>query len=195
MAGEQVRDIERGVGGAMRRRRHRRVLLIAVAVVLMFCIATVRLFIWPPLEPLPARADAIIELAGSANGGRDEAALQLARDHRASVLVQSTTVSEAGTNRCLPAVPGVTVMCFHPDPATTRGEAEWIGARAAEHHWSSVILVTTPDQAVRAQLRVSRCFPGSIYVHTTALPFSEWFVQIPYQWAASVKALAFQRTC
>lgn len=178
------------------RRRWVRRIAIALAIVLaMFAIATARLFIWPPLPDLPGHADAVIELAGPAVLDRDDQAMELARESRASVLVQSTTTQEAGTDRCLPPVLGVTVMCFHPNPGTTRGEAQWIGAAAAEHHWTSVILVTTPDQAWRAQLRLSRCFPGDIYVSTTPLPLSDWPGQIVYQWGATFKALFVETDC
>ncbi|OJY39707.1 MAG: hypothetical protein BGP03_03425 [Pseudonocardia sp. 73-21] len=110
-------------------------------------------------------------------------------------MVQSTVPVEAGTNRCLPATPGVTVMCFHPDPGTTRGEAEYIGRTAEQLHWRSVVLITTPDQALRARLRTTRCFPGPVYVATTPLPLAEWPVAVVYQWSAFVKAIFFETDC
>jgi hypothetical protein len=58
-----------------------------------------------------------------------------------------------------------------------------------------VILVTTPDQAWRARLRTTRCFPGDVYVATAPLPPLSWIWLIPYQWAASVKALTVERSC
>jgi hypothetical protein len=58
-----------------------------------------------------------------------------------------------------------------------------------------VILVATPDQAWRARLRFVRCFDGEVYVSTAPLPAMLWFRQIPYQWAATVKALAVERAC
>ena len=85
--------------------------------------ATARLLIWPDLEPMPRHVDAIIELGGVADDRRDRLALELARKLRADFLVQSTTTSEAGTHTCLPEVPAVTILCFHADPNTTRGEA------------------------------------------------------------------------
>jgi hypothetical protein len=59
-----------------------------------------------------------------------------------------------GADRPRVRLAGLTVMCFHPDPGTTRGEAQYIGRMAATDGWSSVILVTTPDQAWRARLRI-----------------------------------------
>jgi hypothetical protein len=186
------------VGGAVRTaprptRRSRRIIWAAAASALvLFTVVTARVFVWPDLRPLPDRVDAIIELAGPGDDSRDQVALDLARQHRAPVLVQSTIPGDA---RCLPAVQGVTIECFHALPNTTRGEARYIGQLAEQRHWTSVILVTTPDQAWRARLRVSRCFDGQIYNATAHLPFWMWFRQIPYQWFASAKALTIERGC
>jgi uncharacterized SAM-binding protein YcdF (DUF218 family) len=178
------------------RRRRRRLLIVLTGVIIVFTAVTARMFVWPDLPPLPERADAIIELGGAGKPlERDDAALALAREHRAPVLVQSTVREEAGTSRCLAPVPDVTIMCFHAEPNTTRGEAHAIAAMAARYNWKSVILVTSPDHAWRARLRVSRCFPGEVYVSTFRLPPLEWFRQIPYQWGASTKALLFEREC
>jgi uncharacterized SAM-binding protein YcdF (DUF218 family) len=66
---------------------------------------------------------------------------------------------------------------------------------AREHGWHSVILVTSPDQASRAVLRVSRCFHGQIYVATARLPLHDWPGQIAYQWAATAKAYTLETSC
>lgn len=177
------------------RRRGRWWLPAALLVLLALVLLTARLFVWPDLAPPPRHVDAIIELAGPGDEGRDRLASRLAAEHRAAFLVQSTVVAEAGSSRCLPATTGVTVLCFHPVPGTTRGEAEWIGREAELRSWHSVILVTTPDQAWRAGLRVRRCFGGEVYSATSPLPLMSWFRQIPYQWMASVKALVVERSC
>jgi uncharacterized SAM-binding protein YcdF (DUF218 family) len=175
------------------RRHRRRWLVIVVFVVVLLAVPTARLFVWPPLRPVPPRVDAVVELAGP--GDRDSAALTLARAHRTSFVVQSTVVAEAGTHRCLPPSSGVTVLCFHADPPTTRGEARSIAQLVAQYHWASVAVVTTPDQAWRAELRVLRCFPGQVYVTTAPLPPLDWLYLIPYQWVATAKALIFERSC
>lgn len=178
----------------VRRRRRRQIVgLTLVVLFLAFVGTTARLFVWPPLPPLPAHADAIVELGGP--GNRDAVTMALGADHRAPLLIQSTVARDATSDTCLPAIPGETIECFHAVPGTTRGEARYIGMRAARSHWRSVIIVTTPDHAWRARLRMSRCFPGRIYVKTSPLPWQDWFRQIPYQWSATVKALIFQRDC
>ncbi len=160
---------------------------------IIFGAITARLFVWPDLQPLPPRVDAVIELGGP--GDRDRVVLALAQQQRSPVVIQSTFGADVGTDRCLPSNPGVRVLCFHADPPTTRGEAQYIGQMAAQHNWRSVALVTTPDQAWRARLRVTRCFDGAVYVATAPLPGGDWFYWIPYQWAAITKALVFERDC
>ena len=178
-----------------RSHRRRRLAAGALVVLAVFSAVTARLFIWPELEPIPRHVDAIIELGGPAIDRRDSLAIELAREHRADYLVQSTTTQEAGTHTCLPAIPRVTILCFYADPNTTRGEAQYIAAEGARLGWRSVILVTTPDQALRARLRTTRCFSGRVYVATAPLPPLSWVQQIPYQWAATVKAFTVERSC
>ncbi len=170
-----------------------RTALLAFLLVLIVGGLTARYLVWPDLSPIPRQVDAVVELGGP--GDRDGAALVLARAGRTSFLVQSTVPVEAGTTSCLPPVPGVTVLCFHPDPGTTRGEAEYIGRTAEQLKWRSVVLVTTPDQALRAKLRTTRCFPGQVYLATTPLPVSEWPGAVVYQWSAFVKAIFFETDC
>ncbi|WP_432831404.1 YdcF family protein [Dactylosporangium sp. CA-092794] len=167
----------------------------AVIALIGFIALTARYFVWPRLPRLPARVDAIVELAGPGDADRDRLAMRLAREHRAAYLVQSTLQADADTGRCLPEEPGVTVLCFHPEPDTTRGEAEAVRRLGAQYGWHSVVLVTTADHAWRARLRVTRCFPGEVYVATSHLPPIYWVRQIPYQWAASVKAVYLQQYC
>jgi hypothetical protein len=178
---------------APRRRRLRRRAVVAVATLVLVAAATARVLVWPSLPPVPRHVDAIIELAGPTN--RDEAAIELARQHLAPLLIQSTVPGDATDDGCLAPIPGVTIECFAPHPATTRGEARYIGSRAAAEHWSSIVLVTTPDHAWRARLRVQRCFPGQVYVSTSPLPTADWILRIPYQWAAIAKAELLQRDC
>lgn len=180
-------------GKAGRSRRLRRIALVAMVLVVIFAATTARVFIWPSLPPLPAHVDAIIELAGP--GNRDAATITLANEHLAPLVIQSTVPGDDTPGHCLDPIPDVTIDCFAPVPSTTRGEARYIGERGAAEHWSSIIIVTTPDHAWRARLRVERCFPGTVYVETSPLPKADWILQIPYQWAATVKAELLQRDC
>jgi len=178
-----------------RSRLVRRVGLVFVALIVVCGATTARIFVGPSLPPLPAHADAIIELAGRGPDARDATTIALAKRHLAPLVIQSTLPGDATSDKCLPPIPGTTVECFTPVPETTRGEARYIGERGAAEHWSSVIIVTSRAHAWRARLRVERCFPGQVYVATSALSTIDWLREIPYQWAATAKAELFQRDC
>jgi len=166
---------------------------LVLALTVVFAVTTYRLFVRPALPPLPDRADVIVVLSGY--GERNYVAERLAREGRAAVVVRSTTAEQAAAGQCLPNLTEVMVMCIHPEPYTTRGEARAIAALAAEHGWRSMILVTTRDQAWRAGVRVGRCFDGEIYHAIAELPNDRWPRQIVYQWGATIKAYTTERSC
>ena len=154
---------------------------------------TYRLFVRPELPPLPDRADVIFVLSGY--GDRDHITRRLVREGREPVVVRSTTAERAAAGCLSDLADTVTVMCIHPEPYTTRGEARAIAALAAEHGWRSMILVTTRDQAWRARVRVSRCFDGAIYHAIAELPQDMWPRQVVYQWGATIKAFTLEIPC
>lgn len=182
--------------GAMRwhsafSRRRRRAFAVVVAVIVAFCLVTARLFVWPA-QGMPAHVSVVLVLAGP--GVRLPVALQLAREHRAPVLVVSQGQHGYG-GPCPPKPSGVELICFDPDPGNTRGEAEYFGLLARRYHWNSVTLVTTSAQDTRARILVRRCFAGSVYVVTAPLPAGSWPYQIAYEWGALLKALLVYRAC
>jgi hypothetical protein len=142
---------------------------------------------------MPARVDAIIVLGGP--GDRLGLGLKLAQQgHAAYLLVSEGLPINFPTGLCSPNH-AFRVVCWNPDPGNTKGEAEFIGRMARQHHWTSVALVTTPDQAWRAALDVQRCYSGKIYSMTTPLSWSQWPFMITYQWGATIKAETLQRDC
>jgi uncharacterized SAM-binding protein YcdF (DUF218 family) len=173
------------------RKWRQRVLACLAVLVIAFAAATARLLIWPA-QGSPPRVDAIVMLAGP--GNRLPAALALARDHRAPVLVVSRGWMGYG-GPCPPPTQGVRTICFNPDPGNTRGEAEYVGALARRNGWHSLLIVAIRPQAVRAQLLFDRCFGGQVYVSTAPLPAGSWPYQIAYGWASLVKAALVVRAC
>ena len=169
----------------------RRALLAGLALLVAFGGLTARLLVWPA-QGGPARASAIVMLAGP--GNRLPLALALARRHVAPVLAISQGFQGYGSP-CPPAVPGVKLICFEPDPASTRGEAEFAARLAEQYHWTSVLLVATRSQDTRARIVLGRCFPGSIYVATAAFPARDWPYELTYGWGALLKALVVHRSC
>jgi hypothetical protein len=173
-----------------RQRRFRWLIALAVLVVL-FLGATARLFVWPD-RGMPPRVDALVSL--DTPDGTLSTALRLAGERRAANLVVSLGTPQSGYG-CPRPVSGVRLICFNPDPGTTRGEAEYVGRLAREYHWRSVAVVTVAPQDTRARLRMERCFSGPVYVVTTPIRLISWPYQIAYEWGALVKALTLQRDC
>ena len=152
---------------------------------------TARLFVWPD-QGMPARVSAIVMLNGP--GDTLGVAARLAREHRASSLVVSLGTRESGFP-CPRPVPRVKLICFNPTPATTQGEAEFVGHLARKYHWHSIAVVAITPQASRAQVRVERCFAGPVYMVTAPLALTSWPYEITYEWGAMIKALVLQRRC
>jgi hypothetical protein len=169
----------------------RRAFAAVVMLTLGFVLITARLMVWPA-QGMPAHVSAIVMLAGP--GNRLPVALELAQQHRASLLVVSRGQHGYG-GPCPPPTSGVKLICLDPNPGDTRGEAEFAGQLAKRYHWSSVVLVTTRAQDTRARILVRRCFGGSIYVITASLPWDNWPYQIAYGWGALFKALFLYRAC
>lgn len=177
-----------------RRGRRRKSVLIALAIcVAALGIATVRLFVRPD-QGMPAQVSAIVMLNGP--GDRLDTALGLAWQHRAPFVVISRGSPAFGHGSdCAPPIPREKIICFDPNPSTTKGEAEFVGRLARQYRWRSLVLVTSTPQDSRARLRVERCFAGPVYVVTVSPPLSSWPYEIAYEWAAIVKAAVFQRAC
>jgi hypothetical protein len=167
------------------------VLIALVAAFFLVCAMTARLFVWPN-QGMPSRVDAIVVLDSPEHPL--DAAVRLAGQHRARFFVVSMG-TPASRDPCPRPVPGVTLICFNPEPPTTRGEAEFVGRLAEKHHWRSIAVVAITPQGSRARLRVERCFRGRVYVVTVPIRLKAWPYQIAYEWGALVKALVVQRAC
>jgi uncharacterized SAM-binding protein YcdF (DUF218 family) len=185
-------DMSSGFAGPRRGlSRPRKILLAGLLLAVAFSAATARLMVWPA-QGMPSRVSAIVMLAGP--GDRLAAALKLAREHRAPMLVVSQGQHGYG-GPCPAAMPDVKLICFDPDPGNTRGEAEFTGRLAKKYHWTSIVLVTSRSQDTRARMVVGRCFGGPLYVTTGPLALGQWPYQIAYEWGALVKALTLYRNC
>ena len=145
-------------------KRHRRTVLLALGgLVLGWAIAAAVLFVWPPGHT-EAKADAVVVLAGG-RGLRLKEGLALVRSGAAPVLVVSDAWSPTWpeANRlCAGRKAPVPVVCFHPNPYATRGEARGFARLAALRGWDSVIVVSSRYHTVRARMIFERCFPGTV---------------------------------
>lgn len=165
----------------------------------VFVVLTVRWFLITPTEP-PDRADAVVVLAGG-RGERLSRALELFEEPIADTLVLSVgdedwqgwpdvePVCDAG--RALPI--DAEVVCFAPEPDSTKGEAAAIGALAAERGWEDLVLVTSSYHLHRAELRLSRCFDGRI--HPVAAPSPTTASALLHEWLGTIEAQLLDRSC
>lgn len=130
------------------------------------------LFVFPHRDR-PAHASAIVVLGGDARQ-RLPLALKLAGAGVAPVLVVSDGAgSDWAPARALCAHPGghaFKVVCFRPDPFSTRGEARRLARMAAAHGWRSLLVVTSTYHVYRARMLFQRCLKGRhlrLYVEGT----------------------------
>jgi uncharacterized SAM-binding protein YcdF (DUF218 family) len=174
--------------------------LVLAALVAMICVGVVAttagylLFNRPHADPL-TKADAIVVLGGDGDN-RVAYGLDLARQGYAPTVVISDVYPshQAGEveRACSQRIPGVTVICFRPDPTTTRGEAIFTADLAREHQWSTLIVVSWNYHMVRARYIFSQCFDGRLVMRpvprTYAFGGREWARVYSYQFGALVKA-------
>jgi uncharacterized SAM-binding protein YcdF (DUF218 family) len=194
-----ARRFGRRGGGAAERptSRLRRLAVSVLILLLVWLTACVKVVIMPPVDR-PVHSDAILVLGSPTVDGRLEEGLRLADAGYADTLVISIGWAE-GRQRiaaCADDNPRYRVVCFQPDPTTTRGEAEELGRLARQHNWSSVLVVTSVYHISRARLVVNRCMPGTVrMVATTARPsLGGWAYEFLYQTGGFAKAL-LHRSC
>jgi uncharacterized SAM-binding protein YcdF (DUF218 family) len=172
--------------------------IVAVAVVVLFVGASVRLFVWPPTSSVPARADAVALLSGGA-GDRLPTAQRLVARGVAPVLVipNGRDPKWAAANHLCNQRQPFEVLCPDPAPNTTRGEAEVIGRLAADRRWRRVVVVTSRYHVTRAGMLVRRCVDGSVSVvaSTPHAGIVSWTEQVVHEWGGLASALALHRSC
>jgi uncharacterized SAM-binding protein YcdF (DUF218 family) len=179
------------------RSRLRRVLAVLLALALAWLAACFLLVVTPSVDR-PVRSDAILVLGSPTADGRLEKALELAAAGYAGTVVISIGW-ERGRQRvaaCADDDPRYRVICFLPDPPTTRGEAQELGRLARQRNWNSVLVVTSTYHVSRARLIVGRCMPGT--VRMVAAPgkpsLRGWAYQFLYQTGGFAKAFR-HRSC
>lgn len=144
-------------------------------------------YVFPP-QSSPTRGDAVYVI-GPPQPWRLELAEQLIDQGLASTMIVSTY--DVDRPYCL-AQHSFELVCIHPEPFTTQGEARAIRDLMAQRDWSHVTVITTTPHIERTRLRMERCVPDGIDVigRSTGLDLGGWLYQYAYQTAAFVKAWA-----
>lgn len=147
-------------------------------------------------------ADAIIVLGGE-HDGREDYGLQLAREGWAPTVVLSNPYlqGDAVMKRVCRSPEDVEVICFKPEPGTTRGEAEEMRRLADERSWRKIIVISWRYHLPRARLVFQQCFstnPDAAVMVDVPRRYRYsllgWEFIFAYQWAGLAKA-AIQGKC
>ena len=154
------------------------------------------LFTRPHGDPL-TNADAIVVLGGETDG-RLAYGLDLARQGYANTVVLSDSYSADGPDgaeyrrACASGTAAITVICFRPDPFSTRGEAMFVARLAKENHWTHVIVVSWNFHTVRARYIFGQCFGGTVTMRPVPRSYDysvlQWARTYAYQFVALGKA-------
>jgi len=184
-------------------KRHYRlliVLLVLVDTIAIFSAATYKLFVDPQIDPV-RRSDAVVVIAGGPL--RLKKGIELAQEGVAPLLIVSVprgawAYKEEAPHLCdgHGARRPFELICFHPNPESTQGEARAVKRIAATRHLRSVIVVTSYFHVSRARLEMRRCFHGRLAVIGTPLnnPAKEPF-WIALEWPKLIYAETLNRGC
>ncbi|MGD0167336.1 MAG: YdcF family protein [Gaiellaceae bacterium] len=152
------------------------------------------LFVFPRQDH-PSRASAIVVLGGDARH-RLPLGLRLAGAGVAPLLVVSDGArSDWAPARALCAHPdhhSFKVVCFRPEPYSTRGEAREMKRMAAARHWRSLLVVTSTYHVFRARLLFGRCLRGRVRLFVEGVR-SSW-LYLPLDAAAETFKLGLAET-
>ena len=164
-----------------------------LATVVVLAVAGYLMFTRPQGDPL-IKADAIVVLGGEKDG-RLAYGLDLARQGYANTVVLSNSYGDDDAEfrrACAAGTDVVTVICFRPDPFTTRGEAMFVARLAKQNHWSHVIVVSWNFHMVRARYIFHQCFAGTVTMRPVPRSYDyslpRWAVTYAYQYFALAKA-------
>jgi hypothetical protein len=149
------------------RRWPRRAAIAFVTLTLVIGIVGGRLYSFPRVDKVDdgTRVDAILAL-----GGRTETAtyaVSLAEKGVTSVVLISDPYPQEPAfqqvhDLCAGHPTTYRLICFDPDPRTTRGEARELGRLAAENGWDRVAVVAARYHISRSRTIVERCYPGTL---------------------------------
>ena len=173
------------------RRRFRCVTLSACLALIVAVIAGLPVYVRPQVDQV-READAILILGGP-DYRRYTFGFGLGADGWAPTVVVSNPQGaddEWQTRYCATPHPEFNLMCFIPDPRTTKGEGRELRRLAALHGWQTVIVVTSHPHVSRARYILEQCFDGDLVM--VAIPdrlsIFEWAFHYVYQTAGYIRA-------
>lgn len=139
-----------------------------------------------PVRPV----DAIVVLASLQD--RLDRGLALLDEGVAPLLILSEGTREWPQAQALCDSERVDVICFVPDPDSTRGEAQIIGQIASDRSVESIALVTSQSHMRRASRWLNRCTDLEV-VHQPVSDRPEH--NAVREWLATLESLTVERRC
>jgi uncharacterized SAM-binding protein YcdF (DUF218 family) len=166
------------------------------AVLAALILAGYPVYVRPQVDPV-READAILVLGGPSYG-RYTRGFELGSRGEAPTVVVSNPNGRNDpwlTQQCASAH-AFKILCFVPDPPTTRGEGRELRRLATERGWQTVVVVTFRPHVSRARFILHRCFDGELIMVAPDDPLSarRWVVEYVLQTVGYVRA-ALQPGC
>jgi uncharacterized SAM-binding protein YcdF (DUF218 family) len=173
----------------------RRLVLPVLVLLVAAWVAVVARFVLWPVQDEPLHADAVVVLAGDQL--RLGKALELMTRRVAPTLVISDGLAPGWrqANRLCRGGARFRVVCFRPDPYSTRGEARAVARMAAARGWRSVLVVTSTYHVTRARLLFDRCVAARVRVTGSTYRRSLIPLEVFLEPAKLVYALVVSRRC
>lgn len=164
-----------------RRRPPEHVLARVVTGTVVLLVGLVMVFAWrvvyrPHLDPMPDEPVDVLLVLGPLEDWRVEMANQLMAEGRARNLVLSTPDPALDQRHCGAA--DWPVICFEPEPSTTRGEAMQLKRLMAENGWTTAAVLTVDFHAARSRFIFERCLGQPVPV--VGRHVSYWDDERPY---------------
>ncbi|NUS43133.1 MAG: YdcF family protein [Mycobacteriaceae bacterium] len=181
-----------------RRRRARALRVLAAVVAAVGALAALGwpVYVRPQVDPL-RHADAVVVLGGTAYERYDIGHDIARRGYAHAVVLSRSTGPDDPVmdDYCAPRAE-YRVLCFVPDPWTTRGEAQEIARLTARYGWRHLIVVTFTPHVSRARYIIGKCFRGELTMIASPSPSGLRFWSWMYlrQSAGYVRA-ALDRGC
>ena len=106
-----------------------------------------------PVQEAPAKSD-VIFVIGPASQWRLSWAEELIAKRVSDTLMISVSEPK-GAPECNEDL-GFGVLCHHPEPFTTRGEARWLRDEMRENGWTTATVITMTPHVTRTRVRMDR---------------------------------------
>ena len=191
-----VTDLQEPVARTTQRKENfLRVASALATLVIIWAVSGFFLYVAPAADN-PRHADVLFVLGPPDQ--RMEYAQKLMEQGYAPVLAVSVPLAQDGrfdAEICSAHRP-YRILCFHPEPFTTQGEARALRDLSAQYGWKSADVLTAQFHLARAQVIVERCYSGELgmVADRRRMPLvsvtnfhGSWLYQYIYQTAAFVK--------